>query len=683
MPFDPEVPQAAPEPQIPPFDVALKELVKALGAAPAAQALVEGGASPREAVQAVEQVGVAPRRVSAPTHTLGGQRMPGSRAMTVQEQTMLERPWVQMGRDAGAFASKAVDTAGLGLPGIALGYAAPNALAGIRENEALANPGVTFAGTAAGLPAGFGVANALGKGIGKAGEAFMSLPRALQGAAIAAPAAALPSEAGPPGGAVKDYEAPGLLREIWNALPGASGKEDRPLSQDEFRQQRRQLQPKSRADYIEKEVDKVRASPRYQEAGKGLRQNLEDGARANAEKMYSGYERDVSDETRRIDSEYGDYRAGWGKQREEHLNKQFVERHPNAGMALTVGGPVASALFTRGIFGKVNKLGEEIAAAGSTARAADDMRGLADSIVRADRYATYAPVTKAATAAEAAAIPAELRMTGDILDKKGLPPDAGARKASEQRMADIPSYLGGMGYDLISGAIGTGTGSLWSKWRTPSPSVDLFALRNNAAGIPRGGFPEMLRGPRLSQDQLAEQLAIRAEAAAAAQNRLAGSVSMPQRRPSTASPSANQDHRNSQICPRRRKQHHPPQHANRRSRRQHPTKHLFLLEPMGARRSQREWTTTLTAYPTTSEPDTRSSRNTSAAETTDPPSISRPRIYHKQPATKNEQTLPDIGTRSTGGGGRSSRRAPCGAAIRLPAWVRRCREVHARSADLR
>ena len=42
MPFDPEVPQVAPEPQIPPFDVALKELVEALGAAPAAQVLVEG-----------------------------------------------------------------------------------------------------------------------------------------------------------------------------------------------------------------------------------------------------------------------------------------------------------------------------------------------------------------------------------------------------------------------------------------------------------------------------------------------------------------------------------------------------------------------------------------------------------------------------------------------------------------
>jgi hypothetical protein len=52
MPFD--IPHSDPAPPVQPFDVALKELVEALGAAPAAQALVEGGASPREAVQAVE-----------------------------------------------------------------------------------------------------------------------------------------------------------------------------------------------------------------------------------------------------------------------------------------------------------------------------------------------------------------------------------------------------------------------------------------------------------------------------------------------------------------------------------------------------------------------------------------------------------------------------------------------------
>ena len=359
-----------------------------------------------------------------------------------------------------------------------------------------------MAGTFAGMPPAVKVANALGKGIGRVGEAFASLPRWVQGGAIAAPAAALPSEAGPPGSPAKDYEPQSLAREIWNALPGVSVQDERPLTQDEFRQQRRQLQPKSRADYIQSEVDKIRASERYQMAGKSLRANLENEARANAEKLYGGYQQDVADETTRIDREYGDYRTGWDTQRSEHLNKQFVERHPTTGMALTVGGPVLSGLFTRGIFGKVNKLGEEIAAAGNTARASDDMRALADSIVRADRYATYAPITKAATAVKTSAIPVELRMTGDIIDKKGLPPDSGARIAAEERMADLPAYLSGMGYDVGSGAIGTGTGALWAKWRTPSPGVDLSALRNHAAGIPRGGFPEFVRGQRVSQDEL-------------------------------------------------------------------------------------------------------------------------------------------------------------------------------------
>ena len=43
----------------------LRELIEALGEAPAAQALVESGASPREAVHAVERV-ATPRRAPAP-----------------------------------------------------------------------------------------------------------------------------------------------------------------------------------------------------------------------------------------------------------------------------------------------------------------------------------------------------------------------------------------------------------------------------------------------------------------------------------------------------------------------------------------------------------------------------------------------------------------------------------------
>jgi hypothetical protein len=464
------------------------------------------------------------RAVPVPNYTLGGRRMRGARPMTVQEQTMLEDPLTQMGRDAGAAATSAINAAGFGLPGIVLDRLAPETAASVRENERLANAGVPLAGTAAGIAAA--PVGAIGRGAEMLGHGIASLPNWVKLAGVGIPGLTAPTDAGSPGAApAKDYEPPTLARELMNAgksiLGFAAGPEERPLTQDEFRAKRQQLKSQTRAEFLQSEVDKVRATDRYQSAGKTLRENLENGARANAEKLFAGYQQDVADESKRIDAEYGDYRAGWDRQRREHLNKQFVERHPTAGTVLTVGGPVASAVATRGIFGKINRMGEDIATAGNTARAADDMRGVADAIVRADKYATYAPAAKAATAAEAAAIPAELRMTADIIDKKSLPPDADARKAAEERMADIPSYAKGMGYDLVSGLVGTGTGSLWSKWRTPSPGVDLYALRNNAAGIDRGGFPEFLRGPRMSQDQLAEALADRAINASTRQGELA------------------------------------------------------------------------------------------------------------------------------------------------------------------
>jgi hypothetical protein len=113
-----------------------------------------------------------------------------------------------------------------------------------------------------------------------------------------------------------------------------------------------------------------------------------------------------------------------------------------------------------------------------------------------------------------------LRMAGDVIDKKSLPPDAGARTAAETRMSDLPSYAKGMGYDIFSGGVGALSGGLWAKARTPSPGVDLSALRNHAAGIDRGGFPEMLRGQRMSQDELAAVLADRSTKAVRAQQSL-------------------------------------------------------------------------------------------------------------------------------------------------------------------
>lgn len=320
-----------------------------------------------------------------------------------------------------------------------------------------------------------------------------------------------------PGPKPVDYEPPGLWDEVKTAAARAVGKatasEERPLTADEYKDKNRKLAPKSKPDFIEGQLKATRDSPAYQDSNSpGKRNNLMNEAQANAEKLYTGYQKSVADEETRLNAAYGDYRKGWDQQRAEHLAKPFVERNPIAGTALTYGGPLAAMLMTRGAFGAINKKGAAIAAAGEEARAADNVRGLADQITKADSYRWHAPVAKAAIAAEAAALPFEARITADVGDAYGLPPDAAAAKAAHDRLSDWNAYLTKGEQSLVSGAIGTATGAGWAKWRTPSPGVDLATLRSHAAGLPKG----------LAPDQLAIGLAERAQGAKDAQARLRG-----------------------------------------------------------------------------------------------------------------------------------------------------------------
>lgn len=103
--------------------------------------------------------------VSAPTQTLGGKRMDGARPMTIQEKTLREDPLKQMGRDAGAFASNAINTAGMGVPGIVLDTVAPEGVSkAVRDNEALA----TGIGNVGGVMAGMATPGGLGSILARA-----------------------------------------------------------------------------------------------------------------------------------------------------------------------------------------------------------------------------------------------------------------------------------------------------------------------------------------------------------------------------------------------------------------------------------------------------------------------------------------------------------------------------------
>lgn len=321
------------------------------------------------------------------------------------------------------------------------------------------------------------------------------------------------SEAGNEPKPPQDYVAPGLVKELMSLLPNGKPDESKPLTKDEYVKQNRRFQPKSQSEYIESEVDKIRQSPMYQDAGAKQRTNMENGARTNAQKMYEGAKQATADEEVRLAKSYDDYRAGWERQRLEHLSKPFVERHPETGAALTYGSPIISAMMTRGIFGKINNAGQKIADVGAEAKATDNMRGLADQINKAEAYPSRALLGKAATVAEAAALPVEARMAMDYGDKKGLPPDAPAAQAAAARMSNIPEYAKGMGYDLASGLIGTLSGMGWAKARTPSPGVDLANLRAQARGIDTRS---------LSPDELSVQLAKRAMDAKEAERILRG-----------------------------------------------------------------------------------------------------------------------------------------------------------------
>ena len=120
----------------------------------------------------------------------------------------------------------------------------------------------------------------------------------------------------------------------FTGLWGPKSDSQQPLTLDEFVNARRKLQPKTEADYIESEVDKVRGTERWKEGGQRLRENLESGARRNAKEAFAGYQRGVADETSRLVNDYNVYKTGWKTKRDELLNQTFVERHPTVATAL-------------------------------------------------------------------------------------------------------------------------------------------------------------------------------------------------------------------------------------------------------------------------------------------------------------------------------------------------------------
>jgi hypothetical protein len=187
------------------------------------------------------------------------------------------------------------------------------------------------------------------------------------------------------------------------------------------------------------------------------------------------------------------------RQAKDLSDRPFAERHPYAALAMTVGGPIASGLLAKGGLDGINKIGRGAAEAADVARKAGNMGEMAKQLVKGQNWEKWHRPAKAMVLGEAAAIPAELRAMGDFIDKKTLPADSKARQAIEEKMKleNMPSYLANMGLDVVSGAIGAGTGGLLAR---KSPKVEVQTMGSYLRGMPANQSP----------DQMAAGLATRA-----------------------------------------------------------------------------------------------------------------------------------------------------------------------------
>ncbi len=196
-------------------------------------------------------------------------------------------------------------------------------------------------------------------------------------------------------------------------------------------------------------------------------------------------------------------------------DKPFAERHPNAALAMTVGGPIASGLLAKGGLDGINSVGRAAASAADVARKAGNMGEMAKQLVKGQNWEKWGPKAKALVLGEAALIPAELRAMGDFIDKKTLPADSKARQSIEEKMKleNLPSYLANMGLDVVSGGIGAATGGLLAR---KSPKVEVQTMGSYLRGMPANQSPDQMAAGLASRAAEAE----RAEAAlrAARQN---------------------------------------------------------------------------------------------------------------------------------------------------------------------
>jgi hypothetical protein len=306
-------------------------------------------------------------------------------------------------------------------------------------------------------------------GVQTVGRTAAAHPAATAGMTGAA-ALTAPSEAGGPQDPTAGPQQPGLWREILNAFGAGRPDEQRPLTEDEFRQARRRLQPATESDFIERQLQQTRESQAYTDATPGQQRRMLDAATKRArEQLYPAFQKSMADEANTLSGEHAQYVEGWNQRRREQLSQPFVGRHPNLATAATVAGPVLAGVLTHRGFNNYNRSMADAARSTREAMAGNNFRDAAANASTADRLARRELGTKLAGAGFYSTIPADMRMMGDFVDRYALPPDAPAQQDAERRQGDLGGYLRNFAGNTVSGAVGSAAGAagaLFGKYRT-------------------------------------------------------------------------------------------------------------------------------------------------------------------------------------------------------------------------
>lgn len=172
------------------------------------------------------------------------------------------------------------------------------------------------------------------------------------------------------------------------------------------------------------------------------------------------------------------------------LDQPFQSRHPNIATGLAIGAPIASGVLAATGLGRVAMKGKGLLAELLQAREAGDVTKMAETAAALNNWQKSAPIKQAMAIGVPATLPADARVTGDIVDKYSLPNTSKAQHEAAERLGDPVQYAKDAIPAIASGLVFGGVGS---KFAPSAPRGDAKAMLGLYGGKDPATLSEVLQ----------------------------------------------------------------------------------------------------------------------------------------------------------------------------------------------